>query len=286
MKFAIFIASHINYDNQLKLLEKAILSVKKQDYKNENIDIWLSISFSSIEYENIFNEMNIFNDCFKCFKQDKQLYQLEHLLYLNEQSYNKYKYDWICFLDDDDEYDKNRIKAFKTKANMIKDKNIKKYMITQVIYEKGKCIIGDSKVLDCFIYWLYAIRQDALNVFFKWFSISSLQNNNADFLLKMYFERLFSMNETATIKGGYYFYNTDNDNSVSQNSDKVINKELYYATCTNNKKYLIEKYGVNYTEHIDNVLYRECLKHYHNFKYNDEWIKYIIKNIILYSTSL
>ena len=286
--FAVFIASHINYHNQLKLLEKAILSVKNQDYNNENIDIWLSISFSNIEYENNFNEMDISNNCFKCFKQDKQMYQLEHLRYLNEQSYKKYKYEWICFLDDDDEYDKSRITAFKTKANMIKDKNIKRYMLTQIIYEKGKCIIGDSKVLECFIYWLYAIRQDALNVFFKWFSISSLQNNNADFLLKMYFERVFSMNETATIKGGYYLYNTENDNSISKKEDNKGDNicELYYATCMNNKKILIKKYGDKYKEHIDNVLYKECLKHYHNFKYNDEWIKYLIKNIVLYRTSL
>ena len=281
MKFAVFIASHISYDNQLNLLDKAILSVKNQDYKKENIDIWLSISFSSIECANNFDEMKIANNCFKSFKQDKQTYQLEHLRFLNEQTYSKYKYDWICFIDDDDEYEKGRINAFKTKANKIKDSNIKKYIKTQIIYETGKCIVGDNdKVVDCLIYWLYAVKQDALNVFFKWFSITSLQNNNADFLLKMYFERLFMINEKATIKNNYYTYNTENGNSISKKNN---NNGIYYATCMNDIKYLIKKYGKEYKEHINMVLYNECYNHLTNFQYDDQWISYFVKSLIKYS---
>lgn len=273
MKFAIFIASHINYDNQLKLLERAILSIKNQDYKNEDIDIWLSISFSSIEYENIFNEMNIFNDCFKCFKQDKQMYQLEHLLYLNEQSYNKYKYDWICFLDDDDEYNKERIKAFKTKADNIYNDNNELYNITKVIFEIREMIENDE-VVDCIIYWLYTIRPDALNVFFKWFSISSLRNTNADYLLRMYMDILFRINETATIKSGYYLYNTDNDNSITHKYDN--DRVIFYATCTHNNEFLTEEYGTSqFKKYIDKTLYNECFKHYHRFKDFDKWKKYL-----------
>ena len=43
--YAVFVASHIRYEGQLKLLLNAIKSVKNQDYKDGSIDIWLSISF-------------------------------------------------------------------------------------------------------------------------------------------------------------------------------------------------------------------------------------------------
>ena len=285
MRFAVFIASHIHYDNQIKLLEKAIISIKNQNYKNENIYIWLSISFSSIEYANDFDEMNIAKECFKCFKHDKQMYQLEHLRYLNEQTYNYYIYDWICFLDDDDEYSKGRIKAFKTKAHMIKDKNKNTYLKTQVIYEKRRCIVGNNnEVLKCYIYWLYAVKQNALNVFFKWFSITSLQNNNADFLLKMYLERLFLINKNATIENNYYLYNTENRNGILKNEK---NTDIYYAIAMNDKEFLTEKYGKKYKKEIDIVLYNECKKYYHNFKYiwnTDEVVRFLLKNIIEYSS--
>jgi len=292
MRFAVFIASHICYNNQINLLEKAILSVKKQTYKD--IEIWLSISFSSEEYENNFDLTNIPNDCFKCFKHPKQMYQLEHLSYLNEMSYKLHSYDWICFLDDDDEYSEGRIKAFQKKAVNIKNTDIKLYAYTMIIYEKGLCKSSlNEKIINCLIYWLYAVKPDALNVFFKIFSPSHFKNLNADFILKMYFERLFNMNDGATIKNGYYLYNTNNNNSITNiNNSKEDDDEsdiIYFFTCMNAKKELIKRLGPTYKKHIDNKLYEDCRDNlYISFKKDPvknslDWFNNIVfKNIKKY----
>ena len=270
--YAVFIASHISYDKQLELLQRAIKSVKNQDYKEGSIDIWLSISFENSKYADDFDNLKIAEECFKCLKQKKKSYQLEHLQKINEASYMDYNYDLVMFLDDDDEYMPNRITAFHNKLIEIeKDDDVS--IKTQVLLENALCNVNGGEVVECLIYWCYAIKQDAFNLFFKLFTDKSYQSNNADFLLKMYMEHLSLLNENVGIGNGFYIYNTENDNSISSKNDKRAT--TYYFTCLNEKVKLIEIYGINYKKYINKILWKECFKNFHRFSCIENWSAYI-----------
>jgi hypothetical protein len=275
MNYAVLIASHISYDNQIELLRKAIKSVKNQDYKDGNIDIFLSISFENNKYREEFDNSIISDECFYCYKQDDKTYQLEHLRHLNKIITNEYKnkYEWLLFLDDDDEYANDRISTFNKKQNEILIRDIEEYFNTFIYYEEAKCILqkenGDeSDVLDCLIYWCYCIKPIAFNIFFKISSFDSTNNKYGDFLLKCYFEKVFGLNPDATIDDGYYMYNTDNENSISNINDKKESEKqmVYFKTILNDTKYLKKKYGNKYKNFINKKLYNECYKNYNRFE--------------------
>lgn len=271
-RYAVFIASHISYDKQVKLLQGAIKSIEDQDYKDGSIDIWLSISFENNDYADDFDNLKIEEQCFKCLKQKKKLYQLEHLQKINEASYMNYNYDLIMFLDDDDYYMPNRITAFHNKLiDIEKDDDVG--VKTQVLLENALCNINDGEVVDCLIYWCYAIKPDAFNLFFKLFTDKSYKSNNADFLLKMYMEHLSLLNKNVGIGNGYYIYNTENDNSISSKNDKK--KTSYYYTCLNDKIKLAGLYGINYKKYINKILWKECFRAFHRFSCIEEWKSYI-----------
>lgn len=280
MDFAIFIASHISYDGQLDLLNKAIGSIKNQDYNDGKIDIWLSISFDNETYSKYFDDLMISEKVFKCFKQDKQLYQLEHFEILNSKSYNDYNYEFIFFIDDDDEYDVERISAFYETANNILKENAEKYVMTQVLYEKALCIVGNEKVQDCLIYWCYGVRPVALNAFFGFMKGVGFKSKYGDFLLKMFFERLFCLNPDANIKNGYYLYNTENDNSISNNADKTKTEYLY--VCMNDKKFLKKLYGSNFKSKINKKLWDVCYDNFHKYKYQEDFLEYAFNMMFKY----
>ena len=271
--YAVFIASHISYKNQLELLQKAIKSVKEQDYKSGNINVWLSVSFENSKYADDFDNLKIAEECFKCLKQNKKLYQLEHLQKINEASYMNYNYELILFLDDDDYYMHDRITAFHNKLIEIEKEGDEVSIKTQVLLENALCNVNGGEVVECLIYWCYAIKQDAFNLFFKLFTDKSYQSNNADFLLKMYMEHLSLLNENVGIGNGFYIYNTENDNSISSKNDKRATTN--YFTCLNEKVKLIEIYGINYKKYINKILWKECFKNFHRFSCIENWSAYI-----------
>lgn len=280
--YAVFIASHIRYKGQLELLQKAIKSVKEQDYKGGIIDIWISISFEN-NFALEFDDLKIADTCFKCFKHKKKLFQLEHLKVLNDASYMNYNYDFIAFIDDDDTYEPNRISAFNNKNTEIED-NGDLSVETQVILEKALCTLNGVDAVDCLIYWCYIIKPDALNCFFKLFSEKSFNSNNADYLLKMFLEHLHCFNKDACIDNGYYNYNTENDNSISKIAkQKHSNKEVaFYYTCLNDKISLVKLYGINYKKNINKVLWKECFNNFHKYS-EDEWRDFIFARLTKYS---
>lgn len=281
MDFAIYIASHITYDGQLYLLDKAIESIKNQDYNKGKIDIWLSISFDDEKYSNYFDALMISDKVFKCYKQDKQMYQMEHLELLNSKSYYDYTYDFILFIDDDDEYVVERVSAFYETANDILKENAELYIQTQVLYENALCMMGEKgKVQDCLIHWCYGIRPVALNAFFGFMKGVGFKSKYGDFLLKMYLERLFCLNPDANIGNGYYVYNTENLNSITNNSNK--SKTEYLCVCMNDKKYLKKLYGSNFKSKINKKLWDVCYDNFHKYKYEEDFLEYAFKMMFKY----
>ena len=285
MNFAIFIASHIAYDGQLYLLDRAIESIKKQDYKEGKINIWLSVSFGNEKYLKYFDALMISDKVFKCYKQDKQMYQMEHLELLNQKSYNDYTYDFILFLDDDDEYVVERVKAFYNTAIDILKESAEMYIQTQVLYENALCIMGDDeKVRECLIYWCYGIKPTALNAFFGFMKGVGFKSKYADFLLKMYLERLFCLNPDANIGNGYYVYNTNNNNSISYNADDSKNEYCYL--CMNDKKYFKKLYGSNFKTKISKTnkkLWDVCYDNFHKYKYEEDFLKFAFTMMFKYA---
>ena len=273
--YAVFIASHISYKNQLELLQKAIKSVKEQDYKSGNINVWLSVSFENSKYADDFDNLKIAEECFKCLKQNKKLYQLEHLQKINEASYMNYNYELILFLDDDDYYMPNRVTAFHNKLIDIEKEGDEVSIKTQVLLENALCNVNGGEVVECLIYWCYAVKPDAFNLFFKLFTDKSYQSNNADFLLKMYMEHIGMLNDKVDIGigNGYYIYNTENDNSISSKNDKRAT--TYYFTCLNEKVKLAGLYGLDYKRYINKILWKESYRVFHRFSSIENWNAYI-----------
>jgi len=272
--YAVFIASHIRYEGQLELLQKAIKSIKNQDYKEGSIDIWLSISFHNCDFKDEFDALNIADDCFKCFIQEHRMYQLEHLKVLNDNSYNDYKYELILFLDDDDEYTTNRITKFDEILKDIYDFDKGIYRQTQVLWEDAKALTDNNEVISCFIYWTFGVKQESFNAFFHLFKQRHLQHNLADMLLKMYFERLLFLNDEAVVDNGLYMYNTNNSHSISalkSSVEKKGNSGVYLMTCMNNSKYMKNKFGNKFKSKIDNDLWRVCYEIFHKFKTPEEF---------------
>jgi len=270
MRYAVFIASHINYDGQLDYLINAIKSVKNQDYKNGNIDIWLSISFKNTDFKDEFDALMIADNCFKCFIHDKQMYQMEHFKVLNDNSYLDYLYELIFFLDDDDTYSVDRISKFDELYKNTYKFNKDVFNQTLVFWEDAKAICNNGKPISCYIYWTFAVKQDAFNAFFSIFKERNLQHIKADMLLKMYFERLLAFNDEAVADNGLYNYNTENDNSVTASkSDK--NDDIYLRTCMNDKKFLEKHFGRNYKSKIDKTLWRTCYEAFHRYKTIEEF---------------
>lgn len=272
--YAVFVASHIRYEGQLKLLLNAIKSVKNQDYKDGSIDIWLSISFDNCDFKDEFDALNIADDCFKCYIQEHRMYQLEHLKVLNDNSYNDYKYELILFLDDDDEYTTNRITKFDEILKDIYDFDKGIYRQTQVLWEDAKALTDNNEVISCFIYWTFGVKQQSFNAFFDLFKQRHLQHHHADMLLKMYFERLLFLNDEAVVDNGLYMYNTNNSHSISalkSSVEKKGNSGVYLMTCMNDSKYMKNKFGNKFKSKIDNDLWRVCYEIFHKFKTPEEF---------------
>lgn len=219
MNCCVIIPSHIRYKGQLDLLKECLTSLLEQTYK---IDIYISISF-----ENDVFKLDFLNNILPLFKdvdfliQNKRKYQLEHLKYLCIKINNIKKYDWVFFCDDDDKYTNNRVETFVKYIDYKNDKDL------YIIKEKGdyKGVDESSLIL---IYWLYVVKPDILLCFFDNVIKNDkvLKNNNADYLLKAYFERCH--NKDNIINEKLYLYNQDNSNSIFNNNKNEYSKMLYY----------------------------------------------------------
>jgi hypothetical protein len=260
MTTCVLVASHIRYDGQLNLLKECLTSLLEQTYKT---DIYVSISFENDRFKEDFINMiqPLFTNVnFLVCKKKK--YQLEHLKYLCILINDMKKYNWVFFCDDDDTYLNNRVETF---MNYINVKNENELVIVK---EKGN-YEGIDENHPILIYWLYVVKLDILLIFFNDFIKNDkvLKNNNADYLLKAYFERCH--NEENTINDTLYIYNQSNSNSISNNKTNQFKKILYYNVVNfdeNSDNVFILNKKTNKEQRLTKRDYIENVPHYHLLK--------------------
>ena len=260
MSCCILVASHIRYDEQLDLLKECLESLSEQTYK---ADIYVSISFDNDIYKTYFinNTQPLFKDVIFLLQKTKK-YQLEHLKYLSIKINDMKKYDWVFFCDDDDKYTNNRVELF---MNYINTKNDDKCFIVK---EKGN-YKGIDKNEPILIYWLYVINPNLLFCFFNQFIKNDkvLKDNNADYLLKAYFERCHNIEDT--INDVLYLYNQCNIYSIHNNKKNEFKKIMYYNVVNfdeNNNNILVFNKKSNKEESLTKKDYINNVPHYHLLK--------------------
>lgn len=260
MDCCIFVASHIRYEGQLKLLKECLNSLLEQSYK---ADVFVSISFENDYYQKDFNDTiyNFYQDVV-FFKQPTQKYQLEHLKILCNKIKDMNKYRWVFFCDDDDKYYIHRVETF---IKYIKNENEK----IIIIKEKGK--YEGVTDIDILIYWLYAIEIDLLAIFFNKLITNNkvLKDYNADYLLKSFFENCHNTNNNHLINDELYIYNQSNLKSISKTIVNEYKKILYYNVINCDEKnnnieaYNLrtkKSYSLTKKDYILNVPYYHHLK--------------------------
>lgn len=199
MKTAVFIASHICYDNQCVLLDKCLISLENQTV---HTDIYVSISFENIKYKNEFiTKIQPLHPFIHFEISESQLFQMEHIKLLTDK-YSKL-YELIFFCDDDDTYTSDRIEKF----------------ISIGHYDKYDCLRESdmNEYNDGFTeFWKYAVKPYVLNTFYSRVSdnLFILKHKYADVIFRCYL-RLTKMNiGVVRCPCHLYIYNKNNPNSI------------------------------------------------------------------------
>ena len=199
MKTAVFIASHICYDNQCLLLDKCLISLEGQTV---HTDIYVSISFENIKYKNQFiTKIQSLHPFIHFEISDSQLFQMEHIKLLTYKYSNLYQLIFFC--DDDDTYTSDRIEKF----------------ISMGHYDTYDCLRESdiNEFNEGFTeFWKYAIKPHVLHTFYSRVSnnLFILKHKYADMLSRCYL-RLIKMNIGVVVCPYYlYIYNKNNPNSI------------------------------------------------------------------------
>lgn len=142
-----------------------------------------------------------------------QKYQMEHLCFIYE-TVDLSKYDLVFFLDDDDEYEQNRIHAFYQTYQYELTKKT-----SDLLIGVREIDMNNQSIDECPDFWAYAVVPKVLDLFFTRIISNNrrelLKNKFSDCALR-YFNRLVSGWRVAGIltKQPSYKYNTGNQNSV------------------------------------------------------------------------
>lgn len=220
-KLAIYIASHIRYDDQLNRLNDAIKSVLNN--KNQIFDICLSISYLE-QYKTAVKNFLITLDNFNLEKttpnkiyyisHNEQLFQMEHIHQLHLKFSENY--NLLMFLDDDDTYHPRRIEIF-----------LSEYIISEInpkvigVREYSNNININSHNCNISEYWGYLIDIKLLNQFFQ-----IVTETNNFHLLKHKYADMYFRNYLATYKFNDEIFITIKPNdlkSLNLNVDSLYN---------------------------------------------------------------
>ena len=241
---AVIIATHITYDNQINLLKNCIQSIINQSEKPNKI--FLSISYNK-KYS---KEIKILIDYLKnidiievviCIQE--RLSQMKHWYNIAKTGYIN-KYDLITFCDDDDTYKNNRIHRLKGYYNKAKYMNISGIKELSYFHEHNSLNmiselneLNELNKLNEFNYinvlnknkapevWGYALIPIIfINFFNKYEIIKSnepknygFDNNYGDMYFRIYLKYKMGLNFGA-FGDHLYNYNTDNQNSITNNN--------------------------------------------------------------------
>lgn len=235
-KIAILIASHINYKNQLELLDNCLKSLIEQTLKPNTI--YVSISFDSeiyiMDFKNIlqkYGRMTSPKICFKISKEQK--YQMEHLhnIYASVDLNN---YDMLMFCDDDDTYHSARVHEFASALNTGKDMHVGNFGgVREIMSGKIQKIDLIKEIPE---YWCYGIIPIVLSDFFSFFhgiNYTFLQHKFADEYFRHYLRRNSKYKEWIgiSIKPQYgfnlYNYNKNNPHSICGKLERGESQDPY-----------------------------------------------------------
>lgn len=220
MNTAIFIASHIYYDNQLDLLNTCLTSLINQ---TKHSDIFVSISFESNKYRDTFYNTIKHHFSTVTFTVSKhKLFQMEHIKLLTLTYLTNTRYDFIFFCDDDDTYDIHRVERFCSFSP--DDDSIPHYDCIR----ENKLGGGNETFTE---FWNYAVRPYVLHTFFNRISIDTdiLKHNYADMIFRCYLRIVKLDILIIECKQYLYKYNKNNPHSVCatlKSDDRTIRQKI------------------------------------------------------------
>jgi glycosyltransferase involved in cell wall biosynthesis len=182
---AVFVASHITYDDQLKYLRECISSLLNQ---TTEVDIYVSISYES-KYESKVRALPGMYQMLpiKILIRDTQTSQMNHIRLLTHEFADNHKL--IMFCDDDDTYEPHRVEWFNLQDEII-TKVQKSLRERNVLFESAekKRIMGDT-ITE---FWHCAVLPKQLHDFFSKFQSDAqkryLNGPYADMLLRIFLD--------------------------------------------------------------------------------------------------
>ena len=210
MKVAVFIASHIHYEGQIDLLNKALQSVWSQSspYTSQtivpHIHVSMSLDPSFLDEDHSLKKKWEHLEMLTWDIYTKQMFQMQHLEHLTD-SYAQ-QYDTILFLDDDDEYDTHRV-AVLSRALTVG--------LNHFGPSKKICVretTNDDEHQDMPEYWAYGVQPVILQDFFKEIRerrlLVYIWNKMGDMVLRSYLR--FKDIQVVGIPHQLYIYNKSN----------------------------------------------------------------------------
>lgn len=217
MNTAVFVPSHIHYDDQLLRLAECISSLINQSYTSQ---IHVSISFE----DRFKSELDKLIRSFPEVEFDihiMQKFQMDHIKYLS----NKYgtRYDLIFFCDDDDTYHPMRVelmvKTFETKSSTNDPDGVC----------NGKPVNG-----SLWEYWQYALTPNKLNRFFQLCDgyFDQLQNVYGDIFFQKWLSQFRFVNILTPTVLLYNYKSKQNPNSIltrAENNEIPLSEAAFLA---------------------------------------------------------
>ena len=214
MKVAVFIASHIHYEGQVDLLNEALQSVMSQTtVPRIHVSMSLDASFLDVVHSLKKKWENL--EILTWEIHPKQMFQMQHLEHLTD--LYAQQYDMILFLDDDDEYDTNRVAVM----NRSLTAGLNHYGLSKKICVRE--ITNDGEHQDMPEYWAYGVQPVILQDFFKEIRerrlLVYIWNKMGDMVLRSYLR--FKDIQVVGIPHQLYIYNKSNPFGVcnSQSQD-------------------------------------------------------------------
>jgi hypothetical protein len=258
-KTCILIPSHINYENQIDLLNECINSLITQTIA---VNIYASVSFKNETYKKEFSEKILlkYGKSVKFLFSKDQLFQMEHLYKLWFFIIDK-KYDMIMFCDDDDTYNITRVKTFINAFEC--EKNMKEFI-------SGVTEIVESNNPECEMpeYWCYGVIPDVLLDFFSHFNgvnYNLLKHKFGDMYLRHYLRKNKKHIHWIGLniydkKNRLYYYNINNPNSICgtlNNTDDQMLLQILDCVDYNEFNSLIKTIDKKYIE-VFKYIYKFC----------------------------
>lgn len=225
----ILVASHISKADRILLLQETLISLIQQSY---TAHIYVSISFETEDYRNQFvhtmhenNTLREFSDLY-VFMRPNKTPQMRHYGLLFPEIDQK-NYQWIFFCDDDDIYDKDRVKVF------MEAKRDSSLVDTQLagLYEST---FGKHHREQRHEYWCYCVNIEILRKFYlvihKYEDI--LHHQCCDVHFGEFLRRLDNNSESPFIRitQPLYHYRTENNSDSVTGKIKKLRTNWQYIT--------------------------------------------------------